>query len=271
MISDFADVSVVIPHFNALDTLCRSVESVIKQSLPVREVIIVDDGSDDFPLVSQRLQKYFNLVSIKLLSRCVNSGASEARNTGVINASSKYIAFLDSDDVWHPDKIRIQYDFMESSGSFLSGHNYLTDLSVRDFPSINYLVVRKVSRFRFLLGNPLFTPTIMVRREGFIPFDSNFKRMEDYKCWFENFRVGGFSKINFFLAGGFKPPIGSSGLSGSVELMHESYIAVLRSLYDQKLMGWCSYILALSVEFSKYPLRVAKLRFMAGVYANKKT
>src|SRR5262245_24730960 len=96
-------VSVVIPTFNRAHLITGAIESVLAQTLPPLEIIVVDDGStDDTP---ERLAPY--LDRIVFLGQ-ENRGVSAARNAGIQAARGNLIAFLDSDDVWHPRKIEIQ-------------------------------------------------------------------------------------------------------------------------------------------------------------------
>lgn len=95
-------VSVIIPTYNDdHDSLTKSVNSALKQSLPTSEIIIVDDGSNT-PL------PFFNNSSVKVLRLPVNRGVAAARNEGVANATSDLIAFLDAGDWWEPEKIERQ-------------------------------------------------------------------------------------------------------------------------------------------------------------------
>lgn len=264
-------VSVVIPVYNSYDSLAKSLDSIVAQSVSVEEVIVVDDGSfrkeGAYDLI-ERYKKFLNLHFFELGS---NFGAAYARNFGVLKANAKYLAFLDSDDVWSPQKIETQFYFMEKGGYHLTGHGYIFDLSSVDFPDFLALKFkyRVVPLHRFVWGNPIFTPTVMVRREGFVLFDDDFRRMEDYKCWFENFRKGGVATIDAYLAGGFKQPIGSSGLSGSVELMHKDYLSVLQRLYKNGAMSFAYYFSSRLVEFLKYPVRLLKVSIREFIYVRK--
>lgn len=251
-----ANVSVVMPYYNSPGTVERSIRSVVGQSMPVAELIIVDDGSDDADALSDIVKKYSDRLSINHVSLGANHGVACARNVGISKAGSKYIAFLDSDDVWHPEKIAIQYQYMEKHAVEITGHGYVFDLSFRDFDLLSACNARKIRRSNFCWGNPFFTPTVMVARESFISFDENHRRVDDYKCWYENFKSGNCWLLTCDLAGGFKPPIGASGLSGSVKLMHESYVAVLSDLYSDKKMGVIFYCNALLIETIKYPIRL---------------
>lgn len=250
-----ADVSVVMPHYNALETVWRSIESVIAQTLPVRELVIVDDGSRDFSELSKLVECYSSQLKITLIPLAVNAGAANARNVGIVSATSTYIAFLDSDDVWHPQKIEIQYGYMQKHPVSLTGHDYIFDLQQRPFSDALQLVTKDIGKSDFIFGNPLFTPTVMARKDSFIYFDPRFRRVDDYKCWYENLLNGHHQLLSLPLAGGYKRAIGVSGLTGSARLMHKSYLEVLRSLREEGGMSLGEYILAFLCEGLKYPVR----------------
>lgn len=96
-------VSVVIPAYNAARHIAATVESALAQSHRETEVIVVDDGSTDDTLA--RLQPYAKRIQVIEQD---NAGGGVARNTGVRVASGDWIAFLDHDDLWHPDKLAVQ-------------------------------------------------------------------------------------------------------------------------------------------------------------------
>lgn len=244
-----------MPHYNALDTVGRSIESIIAQTLPVHELVIVDDASTDFSALAQLLERYSSQLKITLIPLAVNGGAASARNVGIASASSNYIAFLDSDDVWHPQKIAIQYGYMQENSVNLTAHGYIFDLRKEFFPIVSDMSIKTITKDRFIFGNPIFTPTVMARRDSFYLFDERYLRMEDYKCWYENFLNGNHQILNLQLAGGYKQAIGASGLTGSARLMHQSYLEVLRSLRTEGIMPFGDYLLASSCETLKYPIR----------------
>ena len=96
-------VSVVIPTYNAEDLIGEAIKSVHAQTLPVAEIIVVDDGSSDR---SSEVAESLGAVVI----RQANGGVSAARNVGIRAATSEWIAFLDQDDIWAPEKIEYQWD-----------------------------------------------------------------------------------------------------------------------------------------------------------------
>ena len=263
-----ADVSVVIPYYESQETILHALASVAAQTSPVRQVVVVDDGSGQ-PLttdfVPHRLRQVLPLEIIRLDT---NAGASSARNTGLAQAVSRYVAFLDADDVWFPEKIRLQTAFMEASGLDLSGHGY-TPLNTGNhaataFPGRS----RTITRRHFLWGNPFFTPTVMVRRDTFKGFDPRFRRVDDYKAWFESVAARPARRLDAVLATGFKPAIGASGLTGSIPVMHESYRAVLRTLLEEGKLTPPEYCVAVGIEALKFPFRL--LRTSCGTRARQR-
>lgn len=103
-----ADVSVVIPVYNRAHTLRRAVESALAQDGGIGEVVVVDDGSTDDP--ASALSGVVGSISIVRLE--LNRGAAAARNVGIEHARGRLVAFLDSDDWWHPEKTSRQLKFM---------------------------------------------------------------------------------------------------------------------------------------------------------------
>ena len=112
-------ISVVIPNYNRAHTLPRAIDSVLRQDQACSEVIVVDDGSVDntVEVISQRYPE------VKLLNQ-THAGVSCARNLGIKHATQAWVAFLDSDDEWEADKLRIQYQLlMDNEGHFVIHSN----------------------------------------------------------------------------------------------------------------------------------------------------
>jgi len=109
-------ISVVIPTFNRVGFVQKAIDSVLNQTVSVDEIIIVDDGSTDN---TREILEHNS--SIKYIYQ-ENSGVSSARNKGVLEAKNKWIAFLDSDDTWHEEKIEKQMHFHLQNVSILISH-----------------------------------------------------------------------------------------------------------------------------------------------------
>lgn len=98
-------VSVVIPSFNRAYCLGKAIDSILAQSVPAHEVIVVDDGSTDN--TRDFVAQYGGRVRYHFQQ---NRGLSAARNAGIALSTGSWLAFLDSDDWWHPDKIKLQIE-----------------------------------------------------------------------------------------------------------------------------------------------------------------
>jgi glycosyltransferase involved in cell wall biosynthesis len=109
---NFCDVTVVIPNYNRTTMLRRALVSVISQTVKPREVIIVDDNSDVQVRdeITALTEEFNGAINITLLLNERNRGANYSRNRGVYASSSRYVAFLDSDDLWMPNKLEIQME-----------------------------------------------------------------------------------------------------------------------------------------------------------------
>lgn len=264
------DVSVIIPTYNSSATLGRALDSVFFQSLPPREIIVIDDASGDWEKSKLIAESYPETIPIHFRHRGKNKGPSIARNIGISLASCRYIAFLDSDDIWFKDKLKVQCCVMDRCKADLSTHKYIFDVNARDDDmegsyDKDDLLLSSLSPWTFLFRN-YATPTIMVVREKMVPFDQTLRRNEDWKCWMEILSRSGYRgvDIRLCLAGGFKPGIGISGLSQDIEAMHNSRLLALKSLRSEGNISPPQYLVGTLIETIKYPvrnLRIALGRF----------
>ena len=99
-------ISVIIPTYNRGNLIGDSIKSVLNQTYENLEVIVVDDGSTDN--TKEEIDKIED-ERVKYIKLMKNSGGSNARNIGIQNANGKYISFQDSDDIYYPKKLEIQY------------------------------------------------------------------------------------------------------------------------------------------------------------------
>jgi glycosyltransferase involved in cell wall biosynthesis len=183
-------ISVVIPAFNAALFLPRCLQSVFSQTLRPAEVIVVNDGSTDDTAE----------VAVALGARVVsrpNGGLSAARNTGIQNASGDWIALLDADDMWAPDKLRRQADCIRAETVLVyTGIRIFDDNGVREErPATNAVSARKILRY----SNPITPSTALVRRDV-VSRDGGFREdiraCEDWEMWVRLQRLGQFEAIS---------------------------------------------------------------------------
>jgi len=106
-------VGVVVPMYNAEATIAETLESVCRQTYPFLDIVVVDDGSTDrsCAIVSSFAEKDDRIR----LVRQVNAGVAEARNRGARETKADYLAFVDSDDLWAPDKLALQMELLAGS------------------------------------------------------------------------------------------------------------------------------------------------------------
>lgn len=176
-------ISIVIPAYNRYQLIQNAIKSIYEQTMQDYEIIVVDDGSD-IPLVI--LENEYKKV--RVIRHKSNFGESAARNTGIQAATGKYIAFLDSDDEWLPEKLAIQVSFLEQNpelGLCTTGYIYETE----EGTSIEIPKPQK-NWNRYLAQGIHLAPgsTLMGRRKlmNKFSYDVNFSRMMDLD-WFLRF------------------------------------------------------------------------------------
>lgn len=185
-----ASVSVIIPCFNCEKTILRALSSVQRQTLPVSEVICIDDCSSDSTLkVIESFKKENSNINIIILQTEKNSGPSDARNMGWNIASGDYITFLDADNAWHPEKIRLQYLWMLANLDVsFSGHaSPLTgEIQVSQSNYVHSSVEHTlVTRSSLLQSNHFETSSVMLKRNLPYRFKPGKRFCEDYLLWLQ--------------------------------------------------------------------------------------
>ncbi len=182
--SERASVSVVIPTYNHGHLVTQAVQSALLQTVVPAEVLVVDDGSLDD--TRQRLAPYWN--QIRYLSQH-KQGVSAARNHGIRAALSEYVAFLDSDDVWHPRKLERQMEvFRRYPALGMLGTRHF-DWPAAQFPDLSQRGtgnVKFVAWDRLAVRNRFVASSVVVRREILDqagPFDTQLQGPEDRDLW----------------------------------------------------------------------------------------
>lgn len=192
--SKVALVSVVIPSFNREKTIARAIKSVLNQTYQEIEVIVVDDCSLDN---TEFVVNEINDKRIKFIKLSHNSGACAARNVGISIAKGDYIAFQDSDDYWHKDKLEKQIEYMET-GKFdfvTCGFNRISDNESIKLGLHPNETDSGMLWCELLNNNWISTQTILCKRECFdlISFDPQIKRFQDWDLALQasrHFKIG---------------------------------------------------------------------------------
>jgi teichuronic acid biosynthesis glycosyltransferase TuaG len=180
-------VSVVTPVWNAAATLPATVASVRAQSLGDWEMILVDDGSTDGSLALARALAAAD-GRIRVLAQPANLGPAAARNRGIRAATGRYIAFLDADDLWRPEKLVTQLGFMRAGGHGLSFSAYRR-IAADGTPLGTVRVPARISRDELLKGNVIGCLTAVYDTAVFGKVEMPpLPRRQDYGLWLELLR-----------------------------------------------------------------------------------
>jgi len=265
------DVSVITPTYNSSCTLRRALDSIYGQSLLPREIIVVDDGSDDWEQSQMIATSYPSCIAVRFIHMDKNQGPSTARNIGISAARGRYLAFLDSDDVWYEDKVAIQHGLMTNHNLDFSMHQYCHDRTRlgcnqedseerKDSGDMPSLAISSLSSWTPLLRNDS-TNSVMVLKEKMVFYDTSLRRGEDFTLYMELLSRPGCRAlyIRRVLAGGFKSTIGASGLSHDVKAMHVGRMLALKKLTDRGCISKFQYVFGISTETVKYPIRVLRV------------
>ena len=183
-------VSIVVPVYNAGDYIAETIGSVLDQSYTDFELILVDDGSTDQSVGI--IRDHLSDDRIRLMTNTKQKGAAGARNTGIEAANGRYIAFIDSDDLWLEDKLEKQIDFMRNKDAafsftgyeFADEHGKGTGKIVRVPETITYKEALK--------NTTIFTSTVMFdvskldRQDILMPY----VKSEDTATWWKLLRSG---------------------------------------------------------------------------------
>lgn len=180
--TDQAPISVVIPSYNRAAVIIPAIHSVLSQSMRPSEVIVVDDGSVD---ETKMAVESVNDPILRYV-RQNNSGANAARNRGIEECRYQTIAFHDSDDIWLPEKLKLQWTHMQASGVAASFGRFIrvTERSSKLYPIEKPIgdVIRVIRETAFH-RNFLSTQTLVVDRDVILKigaFDPLFKRFQDW-------------------------------------------------------------------------------------------
>lgn len=177
------NVSIIVPVYNAAGFIHDTINSIFNQTYNNYEILVIDDDSkDDTVKIIQRLKS--NEKRIKLINLDSNFGPATARNYGIKNATGKYIAFLDSDDIWLPHKLEKQIGFMEKNNSNFSFTSYRLCDEAGIYLNKRTTAPAEISYKELLKYNWIGTSTVMFNAETlgkhYMPYLRN---RQDWGLW----------------------------------------------------------------------------------------
>jgi glycosyltransferase involved in cell wall biosynthesis len=190
MVSSSELVSVIIPAFNASSFIGACVDSVIQQTYSNWECIIVDDGSQDETL--ELLDKYRDRPQFKIIHHPnnANKGVSKTRNLGIEHSQGTYIAFLDADDVFHPNKLALQVAYMQSNPEVVLTHSnvdFIQDGLDGYFSGFDLGSTPFTYAFReygnWLQSNPICNSSVLVRANAVKQVEFSIPQLFQFEDW----------------------------------------------------------------------------------------
>lgn len=176
-----ATISAIIPTYNRADLILRSLKSVLAQTRPVTEVVVVDDGSTDN--TRETLAPYLDRITYIHQG---NAGVSAARNRGAREARGEWLAFLDSDDEWLPGKIERQFQAIEANPQAILVYGGARVREPDGSESEGRAIPDSELRTALRNGTAIATSAAIVRRDVFLEaggFDESLSFGEDWDLW----------------------------------------------------------------------------------------
>ncbi|GAB0157616.1 hypothetical protein CHRYSEOSP005_28950 [Chryseobacterium sp. Alg-005] len=258
-------VSVIIPVYNAEKTIIGALNSVKAQTVGVQEfeIFVVNDGSTDQSekLVRDYMESYPEM-NIKIFNQ-PNGGVSKARNTGLKAAQGDYIALLDADDVWLPEKTEKQLKYLQNNTLNI---DFLATRRNNNKILFPYKVINNLAQITFkklLLRNETQPSTVIFKRkvlENTGYFNDNQRYAEDLNYWMKVCRNNKMYILNesLLIAGGGKRTFGVSGLSANLSAMEQGFQQNLKEIYGLKYINCIEYTFLTVFYKAKYLLLLAR-------------
>jgi len=250
-------VSVIIPMYNAEDSIIRCLDSVINQTYDGKmEIIVVNDGSKDSSLkLVEHYVSTHNSLDIKVYSQ-INKGVSSARNLGLREAKGDYIALLDADDEWMTHKVELQINYFLTYPKY----GFLGGL-INDPKSATKETVSEIHLKTLFFKNYFQPSTVIFKREvlekiGY--FDETQKYAEEGNYFFrvaKNFTCGLINQ-KVIVYGQGKKGFGISGLSANLKEMEKGELKNLNFALKEGFISIPNFGFAVAFSLLKYLRRI---------------
>ena len=224
-------VSVIIPAYQAAGRIRETLDSVFAQTYPNLEVVLVNDGSPDTEALEQAIQSYGERL---IYIRQENRGPSGARNTAIRAARGKYIACLDSDDVYLPDHLARLVPLLEEGGlDLVYADSYFMKDGVQVGRSFERQPQSPPVTFEKLLTEEcaVTTSAVVASRQAMIDaglFDERYRRCEDFDLWLRMSFRG--AKMDFLRQAGIEHRMLADGLAADSYLLKRALIEIYQKV-----------------------------------------
>ena len=256
-------VSVIIPAYNAAAWVRRAIDSALAQTYPQQEILVVNDGSTD--TTAEVLAGYE--AAIRVLTQ-PNGGLSSARNLGISEARGEFLAFLDADDYWLPEKLARQVACLQQDLSlgFCSTRTQVVSpdgepLGTWDCPRMESTLLRTLFLRHASIpgsGSGVMARSHLFERAGV--FDTRLRSLEDIDMWMRLAVLGDYACVNDLLTVIVKSP---SSMSGNLDVMRQSAIQVMnknRGLLPRadRSRFWQAAYAGMLIDYAKWELRAGR-------------
>ncbi len=258
-------VSIIIPAYNAAGWVNRAIDSALAQTYAEREILVVNDGSTD--TTADVLAGYGG--AIRVLTQ-PNGGLSSARNLGIKEARGEFLAFLDADDYWLPQKLTRQVGCLKRDPGlgFCSTRTKLVSpedepLGTWDCPKMDVTLLRTLFLRHASIpgsGSGVMARSHLFKRAG--PFDTQLRSLEDIDMWMRLAALCDYACIDAPLTVIVKSP---TSMSGNLEIMRRSAIQVMRKnreLLPRRERGrfWQAAYAGMLTDYAKWEIRAGRRR-----------
>ena len=268
-------VSVILPTYNRAEFLGFAIESVLNQTFKDFEIIVSDDQSTDNTC---QVVSSFNDSRISYIKNTRSKGPSGARNAAISVAVGEYIAFIDDDDEWLPDKLQGQVDILDSSQPSVCGVysnrvliNRRTGQTVHE--SFGTKKLRGNLLYEFAVCNPIKTTTLVLKKSCLDEvglFDETISYMEDRDLWIRLSFRSNFEYTPRILVRYFYHDKGQ--LTDNIEVQiagKEELYARYRKIFRKNKKRWSEYVLLLGVQYCQIGrIREGRKRIVKAIKIN---
>jgi glycosyltransferase involved in cell wall biosynthesis len=224
-------VSVIIPSYNSGHFVTEAIDSILSQTFKEFEILVIDDGSTDN--TKEVLEAYGD--KIRYLPK-KNGGVSSARNFGIENAKGKYIAFLDADDVWMPEKLEKQVDLMEANREIGLCYaatqkvdaelNYLSSIPANTYKDYTESLLLNLNIVAGSCSSAMARREILEQTDG---FDSKFTTYADWEFWLRLSLLTKFAPVTEELV---KYRVVKGSMSSKPEISKKDALGVLEKFFN---------------------------------------
>jgi glycosyltransferase involved in cell wall biosynthesis len=229
--------SVIIPVYNGERTITAAINSCLNQTVPVHEIIIVDDASTDATVtVVEELQ----VQNLRLIRNTTNVGPAVSRNRGMDTATGDWIFFLDADDQFHPEKVNYIHHILSQHTKIRAmGHGFTCEEKEIVLPAITALPAPVPCSVRtVLLRNPVVTPALCVASENATRFSASMRFAEDHDFCLRTTEAYGLYKIDLPLCRLGRKPLSRGGISANRWFMRKGEMQLYRDFCRRRKMQW---------------------------------